>query len=434
MSFLIKPAIISAVIISAALLCGFSGYHETVLPSGARVVTIPDPASRTSSVNIWVGAGSADETKGEEGISHFLEHLFFRGVEGKSGSEFKSAIEAIGGSANAETSKDYTRYYINVPSENTLRALELLISTMRSASFSKDEIDVERKVVLEEYRINEAAPMTEAYNKLFSLAYGGHPYSKPVIGLEANIKRFTRNDVLSYREKFYSPSNLVFVVSGRFSEKDVVSLVSNAFSSPGPQFSGKSGAAAFTPLAKTASADLKRSGTPMVMMGYYGPPAADEKRLCAADVLCFLLGKGEGSVFSGIRSGSDGKIKTLSVDFQTMRDPGLIILSASGDVGKAELEKTISDAVKKVSGGGFSDSELARAKRLLSRTYLYSLETNDGKASCIGLYSVLGRTAFAAEYPDLIRAVSREDVIKMAKSISGDPAVLVTLGKEGAKK
>jgi len=145
--------------------------NEHKLPSGIKILTYVNNLSETSSVNVWVKTGSANETADNSGISHFLEHMFFRGTDKIGGLEFKSAIERLGGSSNAETSKDYTRYYINVPAENTKEALMLLVETLKYASFTKDDTETERKVILEEYRMNKNNPMNDLFDKIFEIAY-----------------------------------------------------------------------------------------------------------------------------------------------------------------------------------------------------------------------------------------------------------------------
>ena len=145
--------------------------NEHKLPSGIKILTYVNNLSETSSVNVWIKTGSANETADNSGISHFLEHMFFRGTDKIGGLEFKSAIERLGGSSNAETSKDYTRYYMNVPAENTKEALMLLVETLKYASFTKDDTETERKVILEEYRMNKNNPMNDLFDKIFEIAY-----------------------------------------------------------------------------------------------------------------------------------------------------------------------------------------------------------------------------------------------------------------------
>ena len=203
----------------------FAKVNEHKLPSGLKILTSVNNLSETSSVNVWVKTGSANETADNSGISHFLEHMFFRGTDKRGGLEFKSAIERLGGSSNAETSKDYTRYYINVPAENTKEALMLLVETLKHASFTKDDTETERKVILEEYRMNKNNLSNTLYDKIFEFAYPNHPYARSVIGTEKNIKKFTIGDLKNYRREFYSPSNLTFIINGSFDEKDIVKYI-----------------------------------------------------------------------------------------------------------------------------------------------------------------------------------------------------------------
>ncbi len=394
--------------------------NETNLPSGIKILTYSDEESKTSSVNIWVKAGSADESQGEEGISHFLEHLFFRGTDNQAGNEFKARIEKLGGEANAETSKDYTRYFINVPSENTLKALNLLIETIKNAAFKKEELDIERKVILEEYNLTNNNPERAIYDELMKSAYPNHPYSKPVIGYKENIEKFQRNDFLSYREKFYKPSNLIFIITGSFHEQDAINLISKAYSNSSGHDSVKR--QSVVKLTKPDRKIIKYKGPSITAMGFYAPSAEQKRELCATDALCFMLGMGKSSFFNKLQKSRKENIENISLDFQTMKEPGLIVITATyKNIGEDEIKKLIMGEINKISSGEFTQADLSRAKNMLVNSYIFSNETNAGFAESLGIYSVLNDYKFALNYVESIRKLSKEDIIKAAETLKQGP-------------
>ena len=372
----------------------FAKVNEHKLPSGLKILTSVNNLSETSSVNVWVKTGSANETADNSGISHFLEHMFFRGTDKRGGLEFKSAIERLGGSSNAETSKDYTRYYINVPAENTKEALMLLIETLKHASFTKDDTETERKVILEEYRMNKNNLSNTLYDKIFEFAYPNHPYARSVIGTEKNIKKFTIGDLKNYRREFYSPSNLTFIINGSFDEKDIVKYITDEFSDYDSASKNEIERYKFEyPKTKPIRKDIKSFGNPSLVLAFYAPPAHDEKGIVNADLFCFVMGMGKSSILEKMKKDNSEKIKNVDIQFQTMRYPGLILIVAEYDkkAKSSEIEEILMNTIKNVAEGKFTEAELQRGKKILTNNHLFSNETNAGLAGNLGIYAVLNR-------------------------------------------
>lgn len=410
----------------------FAKVNEHKLPSGIKILTSVNNLSETSSVNVWVKTGSANETADNSGISHFLEHMFFRGTDKIGGLEFKSAIERLGGSSNAETSKDYTRYYINVPAENTKEALMLLVETLKHASFTKDDTETERKVILEEYRMNKNNPMNDLFDKIFETAYPNHPYARAVIGTEKNIKKFTTGDLKNYRREFYSPSNLTFIINGSFDEKDIVKYITDEFSNYDSLSQGTVKYKFEYPKTKPIRKNIKNYGNPSLILAFYGPPAHDEKELVKADLFCFVMGMGKSSILEKMKEENSKKINSVDIQFQTMKYPGLILIASEYDkkAKPTEIEEILMNTIKNVAEGKFTEAELKRGKKILTNNHIFSNETNAGLAGSLGIYAVLNRWQFSEEYCDMINNLTKKDIMDFAKSISESPDFVFNLGNE----
>lgn len=415
----------------------FAKVNEHKLPSGLKILTSVNNLSETSSVNVWVKTGSANETADNSGISHFLEHMFFRGTDKRGGLEFKSAIERLGGSSNAETSKDYTRYYINVPAENTKEALMLLVETLKHASFTKDDTETERKVILEEYRMNKNNLSNTLYDKIFEFAYPNHPYARSVIGTEKNIKKFTIGDLKNYRREFYSPSNLTFIINGSFDEKDIVKYITDEFSDYDSASKNEIERYKFEyPKTKPIRKDIKSFGNPSLVLAFYAPPAHDEKGIVNADLFCFVMGMGKSSILEKMKKDNSEKIKNVDIQFQTMRYPGLILIVAEYDkkAKSTEIEEILMNTIKNVAEGKFTEAELQRGKKILTNNHLFSNETNAGLAGNLGIYAVLNRWQFSEEYCDMINNLTKKDIMNFAKSISESPDFVFNIGSGEKRK
>ncbi len=410
----------------------FAKVNEHKLPSGLKILTSVNNLSETSSVNVWVKTGSANETADNSGISHFLEHMFFRGTDKRGGLEFKSAIERLGGSSNAETSKDYTRYYINVPAENTKEALMLLVETLKNASFTKDDTETERKVILEEYRMNKNNPSNILFDKIFEIAYPNHPYARSVIGTDKNIKKFSNGDLKNYRREFYSPSNLTFIINGAFDEKDIIKYITDEFSDYDSATNGDVKYKFEYPKTKPIRQNIKSYGNPSLLLAFYGPPAHEEKKLVKADLFCFLMGMGKSSLLEKMKKENSEKINNVDIQFQTMRYPGLILIVAEYDkkAKTSEVEEILMNTIKKVAEGKFTEADLNRGKKILTNNHIFSNETNAGLAGSLGIYAVLNRWQFSEEYCDMINSLTKKDIMDFAKSLSESPDFVFNIGNE----
>lgn len=405
-----------------------SAITRVEMKNGLTIIAKDIKSSPLVSINIYVRAGSRDETGQTRGITHFCEHLFFRGTRSATGTEFKSSLEALGGMCNAETTKDYTRYFLNIPAEHAMKGLRLMIDALQDASFNQEEIEQERKVILEEYKLTTENVMNMIADKTYEMAFLGHPYKNPIIGTESNLKNFTREDFVHFRNRFYTPEKLIFVVVGNFDRERTIQYIMEAFRSL--PASGKSndvipeeGKQTET-REKTLARGLDET---LLIMSYPGPSVRDRKYIYATDVLCFMLGMGNSSIFNKELVLRKNIFKDISVSYLTQKDPGLIIIHSAlkGNDADAAIKEVLA-TLKKVIAGEFDDEEITRAKKLLINSYIFGSETNAGEASNLGFYEAIDTCEFALSYVQNIKKVKKEDLIETAqKYLSGPHCCLI---------
>jgi zinc protease len=396
--------------------------YREILPNGATLLVLPTRSSPTVSVNVFVKVGSFEETAQTNGITHFYEHLFFRGTPNLSGPQFKRAIEAIGGTTNAATTRDFTHFYINLPCMQVDQGMSLLADALINAELSEESVDHERKTILEEYRLNSESPLRVMGARIYEMAYGQHPYGKPIIGTEENISSFQRQDFLRFRDSFYAPERTSVVIVGDVDLQEVIPRARELFGSFHREAAVPELLPDPVPPPEKEVRVVETSAptrTSFVILGYPGPSVKDRPDIYQVDVLSFMLGIGRGSLL-GRELVETQKAMEAGVDFLTQRHPGLIIVSGVAPAGQEEaLREDLLAVIEKVREGDFSDQDLLRARNFLRSTYLLGNETNSGKADSLGFYAAIDEVDFATTYVQEIEKVTRQDVIQAARKYLG---------------
>src|SRR5690606_19271118 len=201
------------------------------LENGLNTLFINSPGSTAASVQIWFRAGSALEVKADQGIAHFLEHMFFKGTQKRPGAAIAHEVESFGGEINAFTSFDYTCYYINTPSQHLNTTVEILLDMVSNPLFDQSELIPERDVVFEEYRRATDNPGQFNFKEMQRTSFTGG-YAHQILGTEENIKNFSREQLMNFREKYYNLSNAMLVVSGDLQNRDKTEKIISSFKLP----------------------------------------------------------------------------------------------------------------------------------------------------------------------------------------------------------
>lgn len=202
-----------------------SGFQRTVLDNGVRVVTETIPSVRSIAVGAWVDAGSRDETPAENGITHFIEHLVFKGTRRRKGHHINQRMESVGGYLNAFTSKEHTCFYARALDDHLARSLDTTLDLVTQPTLPPREVEKEKEVVVEEIKMYEDAPEDHVFDHYEDAMYPGHPLGRPVLGTPETVRSFTRADLADYMDRHYVPNRLVVSVAGHARHDDVVRLV-----------------------------------------------------------------------------------------------------------------------------------------------------------------------------------------------------------------
>ena len=363
---------------------------RTVLPSGLRIVTEEERSVRSAAFGIWVNVGSRDETVSTAGASHFLEHLLFKGTKRRSSLEISSAIEAVGGETNAFTSKEYTCFYARVIDKDLPLAVDVISDLITSSVVKEDDVDAERKVVLEEIAMRDDDPSDLIHDLFLERYYGDTPLGRPILGTVESIKGMSRSTVFNYYQKRYQPEDLVVAVAGNIKHKSVVAMVEAALSKDGfldqakKDYQVRSSPKINVPgRGKVTLLDRKTEQAHIV----YGVPgvARDDKRRFALSILSSALGGGMSSrLFQEIREKRGLAYSTYAYS-QQFAGSGVLSFYVGCKPEKAEESiKIIQSILHDVAENGLTQEEISRAKGAVSGSLVLSQEDTGSRMSRIG--------------------------------------------------
>ncbi|HEY8464282.1 MAG TPA: pitrilysin family protein [Bacillota bacterium] len=391
-------------------------YTKTVLANGLTLVVKEVPAAPIAAVDIWVGTGACNEVSAEAGISHFFEHMLFKGTKKRKVGEIAQAIQAVGGYLNAATSLDYTHYYVVVPSEYLDLALEVEADAIMNSVFDPKEIERERRVIMEEMSLKQDDPSQRlgwiAYQQLFS----GTPYANDVLGTAESLNSITRETFLKYHRRYYVPNNTVVVVVGDVKTETVIRKVNELFKDWQP---GSVPDASQFKLPRLTG--IKRVQEMMQVdqnyfyLGFPGPGqiAADTPALT---VLGVILGGGQSSrLYHELREERQ-LVNTVYAGYAAYQQVGMFSIYAEAKgLKQEELETAVSRILDDVARYGVTDAELARAKAIIRTDLAFAAETNAEIAALLGRFEVGGSVEDALRYTAALQKVTKEDVQRVAR-------------------
>lgn len=189
-------------------------FRRTTLPNGVRIITESIPSVRSISVGVWIHTGSRDETDEEAGISHFIEHMVFKGTARRRMHHIAQRLESVGGYLNAFTTKEYTCYFARVLDEHLERAIDTVMDLVLEPNFPEKELDKEKDVVLEEMKMYEDTPDDLVFDRFERVLYPDHPMGRPIIGTRESVSGFTRDQLVDFMDRQYTPERMVLAVAG----------------------------------------------------------------------------------------------------------------------------------------------------------------------------------------------------------------------------
>jgi predicted Zn-dependent peptidase len=402
--------------------------QRSQLPNGIRVVSEKMPSVPSVTIGIWVENGSRFERREQGGLSHFLEHLLFKGTERRSAAEIAEEIDAVGGVLNAFTGKEYTCYYARVLGEHTDLATDLLADLFLHSRFDREEIERERSVVLQEISQVEDTP-DDYIHDLFNLRYWpGHPLSFPVCGSNETVRSFGREDFLSFLAARYRPDRMIISGAGALTHERLLDWVEGSFG----DLSGIAAAVDGGPPAEQTGVFLQEKPLEQVHLcfGTTGVSQTAPERY-AAHLLNTALGGGMSSrLFQEIRE-RRGRAYSVYSFLSSYRDAGYLgVYVGTAAEWVNEVLAVMLNELQTLVREGLRDGELARVKNQLKGNMLLGLETSDARMSRIAKNEIFfGRDISLGEIAASIDAVTNDDIVALAaRLIRRETMALAVLG------
>jgi len=363
---------------------------RTVLPSGLRIVTEEERSVRSAAFGIWVNVGSRDESLSTAGASHFLEHLLFKGTKTRTSLEISSSIEAVGGETNAFTSKEYTCFYARVIDKDLPLAVNVISDLITSSVVKAEDVDAERKVVLEEIAMRDDDPSDLIHDLFLEKYYGDTPLGRPILGTVESINEMSRSTVFNYYRKRYRPQDLVVAVAGNIKHKEVVHLVEDALGKdnfldqPKADYEIRSSGPVKVPGRGQVTLLDRKTEQAHIVYGVEGV-ARNDKRRFALSVLATALGGGMSSrLFQEIREKRGLAYSTYAYS-QQFAGSGVLSFYVGCKPDRAiEATKIIQDILHDVAEKGLTQEEILRAKGAVSGSLVLSQEDTGSRMTRIG--------------------------------------------------
>lgn len=407
--------------------------EQFTLPNGLRVLCEQLPHLRSVSMGVWVKAGSILEREHENGLSHLIEHMAFKGTGRRSAKQIAQEMDAVGGYLNAATSKLCTCYYAKVIDENLPLAADILSDIVRFPAIDPKELDKERNVVLEEISMTDDSPEDVAYDLIASAMFGRQPLGQTILGPRELIASYTREDILAFRARHYSPMNTCVAIAGNFDLNQVKDLMAQRFG----DWTGGAGeifpvnAVNQRPQTLTADKDTEQAH---ICLGYRGKPLGDADAYPMA-VFNSILGGGMSSrLFQRIREESAMAYSVYSAPSAYPHCGDFTIYAAVSPRNVKAVLAQIDEETSLLVREGATQEEFDMAKAQLKGGFILGQESAYNRMNSMGSnMALMNRVITTDETIRRIEAVTPEDVRRVAAETLGGPRSQAFVGKKIAK-
>lgn len=363
------------------------------------------------SIQTWVKVGSIYEDDKNNGISHFLEHLVFKGTKKYSVEQISKTLEKYGAILNAGTSKEFTMYFTDIPKEGLNDALDVLAQLVFEATFPEEELERERNVVIEEIKRFEDNPGNVLYEGFNNLLFKDSPYKRRILGTQEVIRNLSRDEIIKYYKKFYQPKNMILSICGDFEIKEVKNLIKQKFGS----YNSDKQTNQLLTLDESSKGEIFEIKKHKVqhtyfLCGFLGPKI-DEKHQYTGDVLSIILGEGISSRLYKILREEKMLVYEIDSGFYTQLGPSVFYIS--GVCERKNLEKVISEVksiLNELKEKGPNSEEIEKAKRIITTRWYLNNETMHSKASSLAWWEMFKSLEELNKYLENINKVSSNDI------------------------
>jgi Predicted Zn-dependent peptidases len=412
--------------------------ERTVLPNGLTVLIKPDASAPVASVQVWVKTGSIHEDAYlGAGLSHYLEHMLFKGTERREGREISQTVQAHGGYINAYTTFDRTVYYIDLPAEHVEVAVDLLADAVLHSTLPADEVAKEKDVILREIDMGRDEPDQRLWESLFETAFRQHPFRYPIIGYRDVFSAITRDDLTAYYRARYVPNNLVVVIVGAVDPAQTLAAVEKHFGGvPRKRLAPvtiPAETAQLAPRALHRFEDVEISRAAMA----WQIPGIDHPDTPVLDVLATILGGGDSSVLWLELREKARLVHAIDAHSWTPGSAGLFTVSFHCEPERREAaERAVERVLARCAQKGFTTAQIRKAQQQAVVSEINSRKTMSGQASRLGAAEVvIGDLDYARVYFERVKKVSAAELRRVMKTyLVSSKLTSVSLNPTSAKK
>ncbi|MBK19843.1 MAG: peptidase M16 [Rhodospirillaceae bacterium] len=393
----------------------------TKLPNGLTVVTDRLETVETVSLGVWVQAGARFETAANNGVSHLLEHMAFKGTAKRSARDIAEEIEAVGGHLNAFTSREITAFHATILKDNIDIAIDIIGDILQNSVFDQDELERERAVVLQEIGQSFDTPDDVVFDHFQSTAFPDQPLGRPVLGPPEIVASMTRDTLMGYMGTHYTPQRMIFSAAGKLDHDAVVAMVERQFASLENNDLKEPAAAHYRGGDMREARDLEQAH---LVLGFKSAGFHDPDYYAVA-VAASVLGGGMSSrLFQEIRE-KRGLVYSIYGFNSAYSDSGIFgVYAGTGEKGLLELVPSLCDELKR-STSSIQEKELARARAQMRTGIVMSLESTAARAEQIARQiAVFGRVLSIEELIEKVDALRTSDIEQaIARLLSSDPTI-----------
>jgi len=396
------------------------------------------PQTVSTAVGFLVSTGARHEPAPYDGVSHFLEHMMFKGTKRRPVGKVDLEIESVGGETNAGTSKDFTHYYVTVASDYVTTGLDVLSDVIMNSTLDPQEMERERQVILEEYRRKQDSPFSLAYDLICETAYRSGPYRQSVLGTTESISNLTRAQMTDYYQRYYTPDNMVLVAVGDVKSEEILPQIQRYFgryrrtARPFDTLDLQTRWAAST--SRVIEKDLRDT---YAVLAFPAPGIERTRDTVIMDVILTILGEGRSSrLYQRLRE-KERLVSGISAGYGTSKKPGLFVVVATLEARNLDaMRASVLAEIRRVRDQRVGGRELAKARKIIINEYAFANETTNGQSDTLGLYYTLsGSETYERAYLREIARVTAADVRRVARDyLDPDKAVMVTLRPKGGDK
>ena len=389
---------------------------KVILKNGLTLIVREQQAVPLVSITTYVKAGYFDEGDRISGISHVIEHMFFKGTSKRPVGEIARQTQALGGYLNASTYYDRTVYHTEVPAENRGQALEIQADALWNSTYDAGELKKEIEVVLQENNRKLDNPPAVASEKLYSTAFQQHRMKRWRIGTPEGLRALTRDDLVAYVKKYYRPSNIILSIAGQVDIEQTIAEVGKFYgAAPADDSPLERDSSPAEPLQKEVRYGVQRGPIEQnhIALGFHGPGVlADDAR--PLEVLAAILSEGRASVLNQYVRDEKGLITTGSAGLLAFQDVGFFEVDFETEK-PSEAQTAVLAEIENIKKDGVTKEQLARAKALIAQNHYHELETVNGIAQDLAYYEALGDWKKSLTYLSAIQKVSINDITRVAK-------------------